>query len=463
MRGLNRLKAKQVETLKLEPGQKSRMVCDGGGLWLLIRRGEGDQIIRSWVFRYATPTPQTKTSKSGKSYRAERSMGLGSTTEIDLAGERPALNSDKTQMVDRDGKPVMLLGARTLAAQYRVLLAQGIDPIEARDTSKRVAAAKQTNAMTFADSADGYVKAHQSEWKNADHRAQWERTLRTQINPVLGSMNVADVDTQAVLRVLQPIWSRTPETASRIRGRIETVLDYAKVKCGFAWLDGANPARWRGHLDKMFPKRNKAVDVENLPSLHYKNIGAFMEDLRAKTGIAARALEMVILCGTRSAETYKATWHGIDWEKRVWTISKRDRKNKRPLVIPLSDAAMSVLHPLYELRQGDRIFPGISKDSMKALLRSMRKADGSPWVDEDGKLATVHGFRSTFRTWAGEETNYPRELCELAVGHRVGDATEQAYSRGDGLPKRIEMMQRWADYCARLPGDNVVKLVSAAA
>jgi hypothetical protein len=233
MRTLMRLRAKQVETLKLNPGQKSRMVCDGGGLWLLIRRGEGGQIIRSYVFRYASTPPEFKTSKSGKSYRAEKSMGLGSVEDIDLAGEKPVQNKDGTPMLDRDGRPIILLGARTLAAQYRALLAQGIDPMEARDTSKRAAAAKQTNVMTFAQAADEYVKTNQGSWKNADHRAQWERTLRTQINPIIGSMNVADVDTAAVLRVVQPIWSRTPETASRIRGRIETVLDFAKVKCGF--------------------------------------------------------------------------------------------------------------------------------------------------------------------------------------------------------------------------------------
>jgi integrase len=462
MRGLNRLTAKKVETLKLEPGQKSRMVCDGGGLWLLIRRGEGDQIIKSWVFRYATPTPQTKTSESGKTYRAERSMGLGSVDKIDLAGEKPAKNHDGTPMVDREGRPVMLLGVRTLAAQYRVLLSQGIDPIEARDTSKRAAAAKQSNSMTFAEAAEQYLNTNQKSWKNADHRAQWQRTLTTQINPIIGAMNVADVDTTAVLRVLQPIWSRTPETASRIRGRIEAVLDFAKVTCGFKWPDG-NPARWRGHLKEVFPKRNKARDTEHQPSLPYEQISVFMADLRSKTSISARALEVLALCGTRSAETYEATWHAIDWEKRVWNIPKGNRKNDRKLVIPLSDAALSVLRQLYELRQGDRIFPAVGKDAMKMLLQRMRQADGSPWVDEEGKRVTVHGFRSTFRTWAGEETSYPRELCELAIGHRVGDATEQAYSRGDGLKKRIEMMQRWADYCARRPDDNIVKLVSEAA
>jgi integrase len=449
MRTLGRLTAKTVATAKLSPGQKSRMLCDGGGLWLLIRRGEADQIIKSWVFRFATPTPQLKTSKSGKTYRAERSMGLGSVNDIDLAGEKPAKNPDGTPMLDRERRPVILLGARTLAAQYRALVAQGIDPIEARDASKAAATAKQVAAMTFAEAADQYVKTNQKNWKNADHRAQWERTLRTQINPIIGDMDVSTVDTKAVLSVLTPIWSRTPETASRIRGRIEVVLDYARVKCGFKWPDG-NPARWRGHLDNMFPKRNKAREVKNLPSLRYKEIGEFVAALRTNTSIAARALEMVILCGTRSGETILSMWDEIDWEQRVWNIPKEHRKRDIPLSVPLSDAAMSLLRNLYDLRQDQRIFP-IGKRAMEMTLKSMR-----PDV-------CVHGMRATFRTWCGEKTSYPFELCELAVGHSVGDATVRAYARGEGLEKRIEMMKAWADFVARRPGDNVIRLEAAAA
>jgi hypothetical protein len=300
MRTLARLTAKAVATAKLASGQKSKVLCDGGGLSLLIRRGEADQILKNWFFRYATPTPQMKTSKTGKSYRAERSMGLGSLDELSLA-DRPAVNPDGTPMIDRDGRQVILPGARTQAAQARALVAQGIDPIEARDTSKRAAATSQTKMMTFAEAADAYLTTNQGAWKNQDHRNQWQRTLRTQINPLIGSMVVSDVDTQAVLRVLQPIWARTPETASRIRGRIEVVLDFAKVKCGFAWPDG-NPARWRGHLEHTLVRRNKVRDVKNLPSLDYKQIGEFMAELRTDTSIAARALEIVVLCGTRSGE-----------------------------------------------------------------------------------------------------------------------------------------------------------------
>jgi integrase len=440
------LTAKAVATAKLKPGQKSRMLCDGGCLWLLIRRGEADQTIKSWVFRYATPTPQFNTSESGKSYRKERSMGLGSVDELGLA-DRPAVNADNTPMLDRDGRQIILPGARTLAAQARALVAQGIDPIEARKTSKSAAAANQTKPMTFAAMADEYVKTNQGSWKNQDHRNQWERTLRTQINPIIGSMNVADVDTAAVLRVIQPIWLRTPETASRIRGRIETVLNFAKVQCKFTWADG-NPARWRGHLSEVFPKRNKSREVKNLPSLPYQQISEFMAQLRTDTSIAAHALQIVVLCATRSGETLKATWHEIDWDQRAWNIPGPHRKRDIALSIPLSDAALSVFRQLYEIRQGPRIFP-IGKRAMETTLKATRKD------------VCVHGFRATFRTWAGEKTSYAYELCELAVGHRVGDATARAYSRGDGFEHRREMMQRWADFIARR--DNVINLVSAAA
>jgi integrase len=460
MRTLGRLTAKTVATAKLKPGQKSRMLCDGGCLWLLIRLGEADQIIKSWVFRYATPTPQFNTSEAGKSYRKERSMGLGAADQLALA-DRPAVNADGTPMLDRDGRQIILPGARTLAAQARALVAQGIDPIEARKVSKSAAAAKQATAMTFAEAADEYVKTHQHNWRNADHRAQWERTLRTQINPVIGSMNAAAVDTQAVLAVLQPIWLRTPETASRIRSRIEVVLDHARVKCGFTWPDG-NPARWRGHLDKTFPKRKKSEDVKPQPSLSYEQIAEFMADLRPNTSIAARALQVLILCGTRSGETILATWHEINWDKQTWTIPKEHRKNRRQLVVTLSDTALSVLRDLCELRQGAKIFP-VGDRAMDSVLKSMRQADGSPWADpNDGRLVTVHGFRSTLRSWAGDQ-GYPFDLCEYAIGHRVGDATVQAYERGEKINLRREMMQAWADFIARRPGDNVVKLVSAAA
>jgi integrase len=434
-----------VSAAKLAPNQKSRMLCDGGGLWLLIRRGEADQTIKSWVFRFAAPTLQMKVSENGKTYRAERSMGLGSVVDLGLA-DRPAVNADGTPMIDREGRQIVLPGARTLAAQARALVAQGVDPIETRKASKSAAAANQSTSMTFAEAADLYLKANQGSWKSADHRNQWHRTLRTHINPAIGGMKVADVDTAMVLRVLEPIWMRTPETASRVRGRIEVVLDFARVRCGFKWSDG-NPARWRGHLDKILPKRNKARDVEHLPYLKPKEICHFVATLRNKSGIAARALEVVILCGTRSGETIKATWSEIDWEKGLWMVPGEHRKRDHPLTIPLSDAALSLLRDLHEIRQGPRIFP-IGKRAMEATLKAIRKD------------VCVHGMRATFRTWAGEE-NYPFELAELAIGHRVGDATVRAYARGEGLELRRSMMQAWSNFIG--PRDNVIHLVDAAA
>jgi len=268
---------------------------------------------------------------------------------------------------------------------------------------------------------------------------QWRTTLKQFILPVLGKLDVEAVDTEAVLKVLEPIWSVIPETASRIRGRIETVLD-------FAGRNGSNPARWKGHLEHKLKKRNKARTVEHLPALPYSEMGGFMAELRAVDSIPARALELTILCATRTNETMGAQWgeFGLD-EARLWVIpaarTKRDKEHR----VPLSDAAVAVLKAMAAVRQDDRVFP-VGIESMRHCLQGLRPD------------TTVHGFRATFRSWAGGCTMHPRDVCEMALGHSVGSAVEAAYQRDALVAKRRTLMNDWAEFCASDRSENVTPL-----
>jgi integrase len=250
-------------------------------------------------------------------------------------------------------------------------------------------------------------------------------------------MDIAAIDTEHVLRVLEPIWTAMPETASRVRGRIERVLD-------FAGRSEANPARWKGHLEHKLAKRNKTRSVKNLAALPYTEIATFMAELRAVDGIAARALELTILCATRTNETLGATWSEFDLSNRLWTIPGSRTKRDREHIVPLSDAAGAVLEAMAAIRQGDQVFSA-NPEAMRLCLRDLR----------DKSTATVHGFRSTFRSWAGACTTHPREVCEHALGHATGNAVEQAYMRDALLAKRRVLMDEWAEFCARTPADVV--------
>ena len=327
-----------------------------------------------------------------------------------------------------------------MARQARLLIQQGKDPIDERDASKRAAAAAQGKRVTFDQAAEAYLQKNEDGWKSPIHRRQWRNTLREYISPVLGKLDVVLVDTEAVLRVLEPIWSKTPETASRVRGRIESVLD-------FAGRNGANPARWKGHLEHRLAKRNKMRAMKKLPALPYEQISTFMASLRAVNSIPARALELTILCATRSNETVGAVWAEIDLVKRTWTIPVE--RLKRPgeqedgsHCIPLSDAAIAVFKRMAEIRQDDRILP-IGEHAMWLCLKDLR-----PDV-------TVHGFRATFRSWSGGCTAHPRDVCEMALGHAVGSAVERAYQRDALLAKRRVLMADWAEFCGKVPAEVV--------
>jgi integrase len=314
--------------------------------------------------------------------------------------------------------------------------------------------------MTFRAVCDLYLAAHEPTWRNAKHRAQWRSTLDTYVHPIMGDMPVAEIGVGAVMRAIEPIWSTKTETASRVRMRIEAVLDYARAR---GWRTGDNPARWRGHIENLLPKRSKAQTVEHHAALPWKEIGAFMAKLADQDGTAALALRFTILTAARTSEAIEARWSEFDINAAVWTIPPERMKAGREHRVPLSAEAIGILRTLQAVRTvGLRtpgadaepspadakaqtyVFPGarpgksLSNMAMAALLRRMDRGD-----------LTVHGFRSTFRDWAGESTNYPRELAEAALAHTLKDKTEAAYARGDALEKRRRLMRDWATFCGR--------------
>ena len=344
---------------------------------------------------------------------------------------------------------VSLAEAREKAAECRKLRDQGKDPIETRTAHRASAAAELAKAMTFDQCAERYIAAHRAGWRNPKHAAQWQNTLATYVSPEFGRLPVQAVDVGLVIKVLEPIWSTKPETASRVRGRIEAVLDWAAAR-GFR--DADNPARWKGRLDKLLPRPSKVRAVQHHAALPYPEIGAFIQRLRERPGKAARALEFVILTAARTGEVLGARWSEIDLRAKLWTVPASRMKSGREHRVPLSDAALAVLRQMHCLRQNDRVFPGDRRETLSdmalwMLLRAMNRTD-----------LTTHGFRSTFRDWAAERTNFSNELVEMALAHAVPDKVEAAYRRGDLFEKRRKLMDAWASYCARseVPGKVLV-------
>jgi integrase len=335
------------------------------------------------------------------------------------------------------------------------VLAAGLDPIAVRNDKRAASAVAAAKAMTFAYCATAYINAHEAGWRNPKHRQQWKNTLATYVSPVLGKLAVSAVDTGLVLKVLEPIWTRKPETASRVRGRMEAVLDWAKAR---GYRTGENPARWRGHLDHLLPAKAKVRKVEHHAALPYARIGTFLAALRKQDCISARALEILILAATRTGETLGATWNEVDMGAKLWTLPSGRMKAGKEHRVPLSDAALSVLRQMHAIRHSDYVFPGardgrpLSETSLLMLLRRMGRGD-----------ITAHGFRSTFRDWAAERTNFPREVAEMALAHAIPDAVEAAYRRGDLFEKRRKLMDAWAAYCAKIEMDagKVVALARA--
>jgi integrase len=397
-RAIGRLTALKVEKAK-EPG----MYADGGGLYLRVT----PQGARNWVLRYMLD-------------RRPRWMGLG---------------------------PLALYGlqeARAKAFDARRKRHEGIDPIDARRAERARQRLDAAKAITFKQCAEAYVNAHRAGWRNGKHAGQWSATLSTYAYPIIGALPVQAIDTGLVLKVLEPIWTAKPETASRVRGRLESILDFAKVR---GERDGENPARWRGHLDKLLPAHSKVRQVEHHAALPYADLPAFLTSLGEQEGIAARALEFLILTAARTGEVIGESWREIDLLDKTWTVPAARMKAHREHRVPLSARALAILQNLQELRRDDGaggfVFPGgrpgkpLSNMAFLMLLRRMGRGD-----------LTAHGFRATFKTWASERTSFQNEVVEASLAHAIGGKVEQAYQRGDLFDKRRRLMQRWATFCA---------------
>jgi len=409
-RPLHRLGAAALKRKKLG------VFADGGGLYLQITKGKNGGVNRSWLFRY----------KVGKG--RDRWMGLGPTHTVSLADAREA------------------------ALQCRKARLAGIDPIAQRAQRRAAEAQASAKAITFAEAADGYVRAHAASWRNAKHSVQWPASLGRYVFPTLGSVPVSAIDTPLVLKALRPLWSRVPETASRIRGRVEAVLDWSGAA---GYRDGANPARWSGHLEFLLLSPSKAKPAQHHAAMAVAEIPAFMEAVRGQQGTAARALEFAILTSARSNEVFGARFEEIDGD--IWTIPAERMKSGREHKVPLSKCAVEILRQMRAQRSGDLVFPG--RDGLKPLgqtgLRQVLKQLGRSDV-------TAHGFRSAFRDWCGDHTNFPREVAEAALAHAVGDKVEAAYRRGTALEKRRKLMEAWARFCATPAPEGEVVPIGAA-
>jgi len=434
----NTLTARAVANAR-HPGTHRRPVRigDGGGLYLQIAPGGS----KSWLFRF-------------RLREKDREMGLGSA--------------------DPDGRSggVTLAEARERAATARKLVREGVDPIEARQHEEAArqaaeeAAARAAAPRTFRDVAETFLADREGGWSNPKHRAQWEATLRSLAYPTLGALAVETIGTEEVLTVLRAIWTETPETASRLRGRIEAVLSFAKAR---GWREGENPARWRGHLDHMLANPRKVKRPEHRPALPWRDMPTFMAEMLKREGVAIHALAFAILTAARTGEVRLARWREIDRENRVWTVPAARMKARRVHRVPLSAAALAVLDAVAELaRDGESlIFPSalrknapLSDMTLSAVVRRMNEDAGGElprWRDAEGRAVVPHGFRSTFRDWAGETRPEGREVAEAALAHVIKGKAEAAYARSDLLERRRPLMDAWGEWCGKAPAE-VVKL-----
>jgi integrase len=396
-RTLKRLSARKVANAKVPKGRTRLMLCDGGGLYLKVAASASGGVSKCWVFRYEQDHK-----------RAE--VGLGAVADVTLAE------------------------ARDKARQYRKQLVDGINPLTAKREAvaqRRLAAAK--SPMTFGQATDRFLQTHEVAWRNGVHRKQWRSTLATYCAPI-NDLPVEAIDTALVLKVLVPVWSSKVETGRRLRARIERILSWAQAH-GFR--NGDNPARWPRHLSEMLPAPSKVAKIKHFAALPYKQIGDFMAELRSRESAdSAQCLELTILCATRTSETLGMLWDEIDFGRKLWTVPASRTKTAREHIIPLSDRAVAILKKRQRHHHGDRVFD-LSNMAMLKLLRGLHPT------------ATTHGFRSTFRDWAGNETNTPREVCEQALSHLVGDKAEQAYRRDTAIEKRRRLMDSWSRYCER--------------
>jgi len=403
---------------KLSPFQLKRlrqgMHPDGGGLYLHVNKDGA----RSWIFRYMRQ-------------RRGREMGLGPLHTIALKD------------------------ARQLALDCRRQLLDGLDPIEARNAKRLRDAQAAARDVVFEQDAKAYIEAHKAGWKNKKHADQWTNTLTTYVFPVFGKTASRLVDTPLVVKALQPIWTTKPETAARVRGRIENILDWAKT---IGHRDGENPARWRGHLENLLPRRDKVRKVRHHPALPFDDMSAFMVELAARPVVAARALEMTIFTVARTEEVLGARRREFDRDKKLWTIPEGRMKGSKEHRVPLSDAAIDVLEKAgcFDGDPDGHIFPGMKRGrplSNMAMLNLLQERMGYEEL-------TVHGFRSTFSDWTSERTHFAPEVREMALSHAIDNKVEAAYRRGELLEKRRELMSAWAHFCTTPTSANVIALRS---
>ncbi len=343
---------------------------------------------------------------------------------------------------------VTLAGAREAARNARALIREGIDPIDKKRAARSALHVAQGKAMTFKECAEAYIAAHEVAWKNAKHRQQWTNSLTSYAFPKIGPLVVQDVELTNIMAILEPIWRTKTVSANRLRGRIEQVLDWASAR---DYRKGQNPARWRGHLDKLLAAPGKVSKVKHHAALPISEVGAFMKQLRGLPGTGARALEFAILTAARSGEVRGAAWKEFNLEGKVWTVPAERMKAGREHRVALSAPAVRLLHALPRTAGTDLVFPAPRGGPLSdmTLIATMRRME----VD-----AVPHGFRSTFRDWAAERTNYPRDVAEMALAHTIGDKVEAAYRRGDLFEKRKLMMADWAAFCGKTEGANIVPM-----
>jgi len=378
------------------------------GLYLAVtplKHGGGMSLC--WVFRFTSPV-------TGR----PRLMGLGPCDIVSLADARDA------------------------ARQYRLQKLNGIDPIDQRKRERAALRADQAKKITFKEAGEKYIAQHKGSWESAKHAAQWTSTLKRLAYPVIGTLAVGDLDTPHILKILEPLWKKNPSTAGRLQQRIARVLDWARAR---GYRQGDNPARWIGHLDSLLPARHTPAKAVHMPALAYSEIPLFMTQLREQVGQPARALEMLILTALRTNELVNGVWGEVDLAEKVWTVPAERMKMRKPQRIPLSDRAIEILKSLPREQHNPHIFVGehalkpISDGAMLKQLKRMRPD------------LTAHGFRSTFRDWASERTNFPREVAEQALAHAITSASEAAYRRGDLFEKRQRLMDAWSSYCCSPP------------
>lgn len=391
-----------LTALKIKQNLKPGMYADGLGLYLKVRPGNS----KSWIFRYRTG-------------RKLRDMGLGPFHTVSLAE------------------------AREKAEVCRIMRLKGLDPLDERFKEQQAKTVEVPEAITFEKCAETYITTHKAGWKNGKHADQWTATLQTYVYPIFKGKPVTAIDDAIVLKVLQPIWKEKTETASRVRGRIERILDWARV---MKYRTGENPARWKGHLDHLLPKRSKVATIVHHAALPIDETPAFIQTLRREKTVVARAFEYCILNATRTSETLGMRWTEFDEKAGLWTVPAERMKAGRDHRIPLSRRSVQILAEMQELRISDFAFPGGVKDrplSSMVFLMLLRRLGRND--------ITAHGFRSTFRDWAAERTDFPNEVVEMALAHTISNKVEAAYRRGDLFEKRRQLAEAWAEFCASAP------------